>query len=85
MALERLQTRAGACIPHLDGLVAGRRRQPGRVVREGHRADSTAMALERLQTRAPLLAYSWPNADYFWLFVLEQLSDETTCRAEQQC
>ena len=29
----------------------GRRRQPLRVVREGHRADPTAMALERLQAR----------------------------------
>jgi hypothetical protein len=50
--IERVQTRAAARIPHLDGLVVGRRGQPGRVVREGHRGDITAMALERLQTRA---------------------------------
>jgi hypothetical protein len=52
MALERLQARAAAGVPDLDGPVVGRRRQPGRVVREGHRPDRTAMALERLQARA---------------------------------
>jgi hypothetical protein len=49
----RVQTRAAARIPDLDGLVLGRRRQPRRVVREGHRGDITARALERLQARAP--------------------------------
>jgi hypothetical protein len=50
--VERVQTRASARIPHLDGPVPGRRGQPRRVVREGHRPDYTAMALERVQTRA---------------------------------
>jgi hypothetical protein len=85
MALERLQARTAAGIPDVDGAVSGRRRQPGRVVREGHRADWTAMALERLQARAPPVAYSWPNTNSFWLFVLKQLSDQTTCRTEQEC
>src|SRR3954471_4526347 len=52
MALKRLQTRAAARIPYLDGPVPARRCQPRRVVREGHGGDITAMALERLQTRA---------------------------------
>jgi hypothetical protein len=54
MALERLQARAAAGIPDLDGAVAGRRRrrQLFRVVREGHRVDQIAMALKRLQARA---------------------------------
>jgi hypothetical protein len=52
MALERLQARAAARVPDLDGPVPGRRRQPGRVVREGYRPDKMAMALERLQARA---------------------------------
>jgi hypothetical protein len=52
MALERLQARAAAGVPDLDGAVEGRRRQPHRVVREGHRGDPTAMALKRMHTRA---------------------------------
>jgi hypothetical protein len=36
MALKRLEARAAAGVPDLDGAVVGRRRQPGRVVREGH-------------------------------------------------
>jgi len=36
LALERLQARAAVSIPDLDGLVMRRRRQPCRVVREGH-------------------------------------------------
>ena len=36
MALEGLQACAAAGVPDLDGAVVGRRRQPGRVVREGH-------------------------------------------------
>jgi hypothetical protein len=52
MALERLQAHATAGVPDLNGPVVGRRRQPGRVVREGHREDLTAMALKRLQARA---------------------------------
>jgi hypothetical protein len=51
-ALERLQARAAAGVPDLDGPVVRRRRQPGRVVREGHGVDRTAMALERLHARA---------------------------------
>jgi hypothetical protein len=49
--LERLQARTAASIPDPNGAVVGRRRQPRRVVREGYRADPTAMALERLQAR----------------------------------
>jgi hypothetical protein len=52
MALERLQAHAAAGVPDLDGSVARRRRQPGRIVRESHRHDRTAMALERLQAHA---------------------------------
>jgi hypothetical protein len=52
MALERLQARAAGRVPDLDSAVPRRGRQPGRVVREGHRGDLTAMALERLQARA---------------------------------
>jgi hypothetical protein len=85
MALERLQARTAAGIPDPNGAVVGRRRQPRQVVREGHRHDRIAMALKRLQTRAPPVAHSWPNTDWFWLFVLEQLSDQTTCRTEQEC
>jgi hypothetical protein len=51
MALERLQTRTAAGVPDLDGAVPGPRRQPGRVMREGHRLDTIAMALECLQAR----------------------------------
>src|SRR5690349_10514205 len=51
MALEGLQARPAARIPDLDRLVPRRRRQLGRVVREGYRVDRTAMALERLQAR----------------------------------
>ena len=36
MTLEGLQACAAAGVPDLDGAVVGRRRQPGRVVREGH-------------------------------------------------
>ena len=36
VALEHLQARAAVSIPDLDGLVMRRRRQPCRVVREGH-------------------------------------------------
>jgi hypothetical protein len=36
MALERLQARAAVSILDLDSPVVGRRRQPRRVVREGH-------------------------------------------------
>ena len=36
MALERLEALAAARIPDLDRLVVRRRRQPGRVVGEGH-------------------------------------------------
>lgn len=43
------------------------------------------MALERLQTRAPVVAESWPDTDCSWLFVLEQLFDQTTCWTEQEC
>ena len=57
-SVERLQTRAAARIPHLDGPVVRRQRQPGRVVREGHQANPITMALERLQTRTPLIAQS---------------------------
>ena len=71
MALERLQARAAVSIPDLDGAVARRRRQPGRVVREGHGRDPTAMALERLQACAPPFVQSWSNTDFFWLFVPE--------------
>ena len=48
VALERLQARAAAGVPDLDGHIVGRRRQPGRVVREGHGVDRIAMSLERL-------------------------------------
>jgi hypothetical protein len=34
--VEGLQARAAAHIPELDSPVVGRRRQPGRVVREGY-------------------------------------------------
>ena len=71
MALERLQARAAAGVPDLDGVVAGRRRQPGRVVREGHRPDKTAMALERLQARTPAVAHIWLDSYSSSLFVLE--------------
>ena len=59
MILDRLQARAAVSIPDLDGAVVRRRRQPGRVVREGYGPDPIAMALERLQTRTPAIAYSW--------------------------
>jgi hypothetical protein len=52
MALKRLQARAAIRVPDLDGAVVGRRRQLGRVVRAGHRINTTTMALERLQARA---------------------------------
>ena len=42
------------------------------------------MALERLQARAPAIAQRCPNANFFWLFVLKQPSDQTTCRTEQE-
>jgi len=75
MALERLQARAAAGIPDLDGPVPGRRRQPGRVVREGHRGDIIAMALERLQARAPVIVHSWYDFNKIWLLVLKKLPD----------
>jgi hypothetical protein len=52
MALERLQASAAAGVPDLQGAVPGRRRQPRRVMREGHQADITAMAFECLQAHA---------------------------------
>jgi hypothetical protein len=52
MALERLQACTAAGIPDPNGVVVGRRRQPRRVVREGHRVNKIAMALKRLQARA---------------------------------
>jgi hypothetical protein len=55
MVLECLQACAAVSIPDLDGPVIRRRRQPCRVVREGHGLDTTAMALERLQARAPIV------------------------------
>ena len=36
MALKRLQALAAARVPDLDRLIIGRRREPGRVVGEGH-------------------------------------------------
>jgi hypothetical protein len=36
VAVKRLQARAAAGVPDLDRSVVGRRRQLGRVVREGH-------------------------------------------------
>ena len=36
MALERLQALATARVPDLGRVVVGRRREPGRVVGEGH-------------------------------------------------
>jgi len=36
VTLERLQACTAAGVPDLDGHVVGRRREPGRVVREGH-------------------------------------------------
>jgi hypothetical protein len=73
MALERLQARAAAGVPDLDGVVVGRRRQPSRVVQEGHGVDLIPMALERLQARAPVIVHSWNDFNEVWLFVLEKL------------
>jgi hypothetical protein len=84
MALGRLQACAAAGVPNLDSPVPGRRRQPVGVVQEGHRHDLTAMALERLQARVSVIAHRWHNANSFWLFVLKELSDETTCWTEQE-
>jgi hypothetical protein len=42
------------------------------------------MAFERLQARAPVIAHCWPNANSFWLFVLKELSDQTTYRTEEE-
>ena len=36
MPLKRLEAVAAACIPDLDRSIVRRRREPGRVVREGH-------------------------------------------------
>jgi hypothetical protein len=69
MALERLQARAAAGVPDLDGAIVRRRRQPGRVVREGHRLDDIAMALECLQTRAPGIVHSWYDCHIIWVFI----------------
>ena len=85
MALERLQARAAAGVPDLDGPVVGRLRQPGRVVREGHRVDPIAMALERLQARTPFVVHDRSNYDFFELFVMKQTSNDTTCWTENQC
>ena len=41
--------------------VVGRGRQPGGIVREGHRADVETVALERLKTVTPSLLYSRLN------------------------
>ena len=71
MAREGLQARAAAGVPDLDGAVAGRRRQPGRVVREGHGQDLIAMALERLQARTPFVVHDRSDCDFFWLFVMK--------------
>ena len=49
---ERLQALAAVCVLDLDRAVIRRRRQPRRVVGEGHRVDGTAVALERLQALA---------------------------------
>jgi hypothetical protein len=77
MALERLQARAAAGVPDLDGAVPGRRRQPGRVVREGHGADPAAMPLERLQARDPVVDHSRYDFNRIWLFMLEKLPNQT--------
>jgi hypothetical protein len=79
---ERLQARAAAGIPDLDRLVPRCRRQPGRVVREGHGVDNVSMALERLQARAPAVSYSRLDVDLFQPFVLEQLSNPATYRTK---
>lgn len=52
MALEGLQACIAARIPDFDCAVIRRRRQLGRVVREGDWSDSTAMALEGVPARA---------------------------------
>jgi hypothetical protein len=49
---KRLQAGAAARIPDLNRLVGRRRREPCRVVREGHGPDLTAMPLERRQAGA---------------------------------
>ena len=56
MALERLQARAAAGVPDLDGAVVRPRRQPGRVVREGHRVDAIVSSVE-VQENHDVLGY----------------------------
>src|SRR5438270_302320 len=72
MALERLEALAtarildldcpvaAARVPCLDRPVVRRRRQPRRIVGEGHRPDHIAMALERLEA---LVTARIPNLD----------------------
>ena len=52
MPLKRLEAVAAARIPDLDRAVARRRREPGRVVREGDRQDGVAVPLENLEAVA---------------------------------
>ena len=52
MPLKRLEAVAAARIPDPDRSIERRRREPGRVVREGHRLDGAAMPLKRLEAVA---------------------------------
>jgi len=52
MAFKRLQAHAAAGVPDLNHIIARRRRQLRRIVREGYREDPMAMAFKRLQAHA---------------------------------
>jgi len=60
MAFERPKAVTAARVPELDRAVERPRREPGRVVGEGHRVYRTAMALERPKAVA---AARVPNLD----------------------
>ena len=82
--LERLQAGPAAGVPDLDRAVVRRRRQPGRVVREGDRPDRIAVALERLQAGPPFLTQSWLYYNHFQLF-LKKVPDQAAGWAAHEC
>jgi hypothetical protein len=53
--------------------------------REGDRADSAVMALERLEADTPVVFYSRLGRNPFWLLVFEQFPREATSGTEHKC
>jgi hypothetical protein len=97
MSSEHLYALATAHIPYLDRVVAlsaagfarvvvRRRREPGRVVGEGHRKDCpAAMALQCLQTRTLFVSCSWLYRDPFRVLFLEKTPYDAADWTEQKC